>query len=137
MVHLAVADVNLSQNNRLDLYWIIGDPKMGKWNSACLVDRRGFTSWSHPWSAAWSDKVHLIWDGCDVSINKRAPGMGAFHVERTANGFGRKTRIFEGAEWRTDRGRSVVNGTVQELSESRRTYSDKWSQLHDYSEQQN
>lgn len=94
MVHLAVADVNISQDNRLDLYWVIGDPKTGKWNSAWLVDRRGFTSWSHPWSAAWSDKVHLIWDWCDVSIHKRAPGMGAFHVEWTAKGFGRKTRIF-------------------------------------------
>ena len=92
--HLAVADVNISQDNRLDLYWVIGDPKTGKWNSAWLVDRRGFTSWSHPWSAAWSDKVHLIWDWCDVSIHKRAPGMGAFHVEWTANGLGRKTRIF-------------------------------------------
>ena len=95
-VHLAVADVNTSQDNRLDLYWVIGDPKTGKWNSAWLVDRRGFTSWSNPWSAAWSDKVHLIWDWCDVSIHKRAPGMGAFHVEWTANGFGRKTRIFSG-----------------------------------------
>jgi hypothetical protein len=93
-VHLAVADVNISQDNRLDLYWVIGDPKTGKWNSAWLVDRRGFTSWSHPWSAAWSDKVHLIWDWCDVSIHKRAPGMGAFHVEWSASGFGRKTRIF-------------------------------------------
>ncbi|HVS80946.1 MAG TPA: hypothetical protein VHE60_04370 [Pyrinomonadaceae bacterium] len=93
-IHLAVADVNISQDNRLDLYWVIGDPKTGKWNAAWLIDRRGFTSWSHPWSAAWSNKVQLIWDWCDVSINKRAPGMGAFHVEWTANGFGRKTRIF-------------------------------------------
>lgn len=93
-VHLAVADVNISQDNRLDLYWMIGDPKTGKWNSAWLIDRRGFTSWSRPWSAAWSDKVHLIWDWCDVSLHKRAPGMGAFHLEWTANGFGRKTRIF-------------------------------------------
>jgi hypothetical protein len=29
-----------------------------------------------------------------MSIHKRAPGMGAFHVEWTADGFGRKTRIF-------------------------------------------
>jgi hypothetical protein len=94
--HLAVADVNTSHDNRLDLYWVIGDPNTGKWDSAWLVDRRGFTSWSHPWTAAWSDKVHLIWDWCDVSINKRAPGMGAFHVEWTAKGFGRKTRIFAG-----------------------------------------
>lgn len=93
-VHLAVADVNISQGNRLDLYWVFGDPKTGKWNSAWLIDRRGFTSWSHPWIGAWSDKVQLIWDWCDVSINKRAPGMGAFHVEWSSNGFGKKTRIF-------------------------------------------
>ena len=96
IIHLAVANVNISQDNRLDLYWVIGDPKAGKWNSAWLIDRRGFTSWSHPWSAAWSNKVHLIWDWCDVSIHKRAPGMGAFHVEWTPNGFGRKTRVFAG-----------------------------------------
>ena len=94
MAHLVVADVNTSQGNQLDLYWVIGDPRTGKWNSAWQVDRRGFTSWSRPWSGAWSDKVHLIWDWCDVSINKYAPGMGAFHVEWSANGFGRKTRIF-------------------------------------------
>jgi hypothetical protein len=94
MAHLAIADVNISQDNRLDLYWVIGDPNSGKWNSAWLIDRRGFTSWSHPWSAAWGDKVHLLWDWCDVSIHKNAPGMGAFHVEWSPNGFGRKTRIF-------------------------------------------
>src|SRR5437667_11988388 len=60
MVHLAVADVNISQGNRLDLYWVIGDPNTGRWNAAWLIDRRGFTSWSHPWSAAWGNNVHLI-----------------------------------------------------------------------------
>jgi len=94
MVHLSVADVNISQGNRLDLYWTIGDPKTGKWISAWLIDRRGFTSSSQPWSAAWRDKVHLLWDWCDVSIHKNAPGMGAYHVEWSPNGFGRKTRIF-------------------------------------------
>lgn len=96
MVHLAVADVNISQDNRLDLYWTIGDPKTGKWTSAWLIDRRGFTSWSSPWSGAWDDKVHLLWDWCDVSIHKNAPGMGVYHIEWAANGFGRKTRIFAG-----------------------------------------
>jgi hypothetical protein len=94
LVHLAVADVNNFQDNRLDLYWVIGNPKTGKWNAAWLIDRRGFTSWSNPWSSAWADQVHLVWDWCDVSIHKNAPGMGAFHVVWTANGFGRKTRIF-------------------------------------------
>ncbi|MFS8085225.1 MAG: hypothetical protein ACMG6H_06310 [Acidobacteriota bacterium] len=97
LVHLAVADVNISQNNRLDLYWVIGDPKTGKWNAAWLVDRRGFTSMSYPWNAAWKDKVHLIWTWCDVSIHKNAPGMGAFHVEWSPNGPGRKTRFFQWA----------------------------------------
>jgi hypothetical protein len=92
--HLALADVNTFQNNRLDLYWVIGDSKTGKWESAWLIDRRGFTSWSHTWNGAWADKVHLIWDWCDKSQNKNAPGMGAYHVEWSPNGFGRKTRIF-------------------------------------------
>lgn len=94
MVHLAVADVNISQGNRLDMYWVSGDPKTGKWTSAWLIDRRGFTSSSQPWSGAWRDKVHLIWDWCDLSYNKTAPGMGAYHVEWSPTGFGRKTRIF-------------------------------------------
>jgi hypothetical protein len=96
MVHLAVADVNISQNNRLDLYWAIGDPNTGKWNAAWLVDRRGFTSWSYPWSAAWGDKVQLLWNWCDVSYYKDAPGMGVYHVEWSPKGFGSKTRIFPG-----------------------------------------
>lgn len=94
MAHLAVADVNSSQDNRLDMYSVIGDPKSGRWTSAWLIDRRGFTSSSQPWSGAWRDKVHLIWDWCDRSYNKTAPGMGAYHVEWSASGFGRKTRIF-------------------------------------------
>lgn len=96
MIYLAVADVNISQGNRLDMYWVIGDPRTGKWTAAWLIDRRGFTSWSHPWSAAWNDKVHLIWDWCDVSYNKREPNMGAYYVEWSPNGFGLKTRIFAG-----------------------------------------
>lgn len=101
LAYLAVADVNISQGNRLDLYWAAGDPRAGKWESLWLVDRRGFTSWSHPWSAAWGDRVHLLWTWCDVSINKRAPGMGAFHVEWGPGGFGRKVRVVAGVvqEW--------------------------------------
>lgn len=95
-VHLSVADVNISQDNRLDLYRVIGDPASRKWTAAWLVDRRGFTSWSHPWSAAWGEKVHLLWTWCDVSVNKRAPGMGAFHLEWTPTGVGRKVRVVRG-----------------------------------------
>ncbi|HEX6182968.1 MAG TPA: hypothetical protein VFZ44_03585 [Pyrinomonadaceae bacterium] len=100
-VHLAVADVNIYQDNRLDLYWVIGNPATGKWEAAWRIDLRGFTSWSHPWSAAWGDKVHLLWNWCDVSVNKTAPGMGAFHLEWSPNGFGRKVRVVKGEvrEW--------------------------------------
>lgn len=96
LAHLAVADVNIYQDNRLDLYWVMGDPNSGKWLAAWLIDRRGFTSWAHPWSAAWANKVHLVWSWCDVSIHKRAPGMGAFHVEWSPNGFSRKVRMISG-----------------------------------------
>lgn len=92
-VHLAVADVNIFQNNRLDLYWTIGDPASGKWTEAWLIDRRGFTSWSHPWMAASGDKVHLLWTWCDLSVHKDAPGMGMFHVEWGNGKFNRKVRI--------------------------------------------
>lgn len=94
--HLAVADVNISQDNRLDLYWAVGDPASGRWAEAWLIDRRGFTSWSKPWMGAWGDKVHLLWTWCDVSVHKDAPGMGLFHVERSPAGFGRKVRVVPG-----------------------------------------
>jgi hypothetical protein len=99
--HLAVADVNIFQDNQLDLYWVVGDPAGGKWEAAWRIDHRGFTSWSHPRSAAWGDKVHLLWNWCDVSVNKTAPGMGAFHLEWSPGGFGRKVRVIKGEvnEW--------------------------------------
>jgi hypothetical protein len=99
--HLAVADVDIYQDNRLHLYWLTGDPVTGKWAAAWLIDRRGFTSWSHPWSGAWGGKVHLIWTWYDGRKDSPAPGSGAFHVERTPDGFGRKTRIIQGevSEW--------------------------------------
>jgi hypothetical protein len=96
MVHLVVADVNIFQFNRLDLYWVIGDLKSGKWISAWQIDRRGFTSWSHPWTGAQSDKVNLVWNWCDESVNKNAPGMGVFHLEWSPQGFGRKVRVVPG-----------------------------------------
>jgi len=95
-VHLAVADVNIFQDNRLDLYWAIGDPASGKWTEAWLIDRRGFTSWSYPWMGVSGDKVHLLWTWCDMSIHKDAPGMGMFHVEWSNGKLSRKVRIAEG-----------------------------------------
>ena len=32
--HQPVADVNVYQDNRLDLYWVIGDPASGRWTAA-------------------------------------------------------------------------------------------------------
>lgn len=94
--YLAVADVNISQGNRLDLYWVIGNPQSGKWTAAWLIDRRGFTSWAHPWSAARGDKAHLIWNWCDTTNSKVAKGSGAFHVELGRGGLGRKVRVVTG-----------------------------------------
>ena len=98
--HLAVADVNISQDNRLDLYWVVGSLASGKWAEAWLIDRRGFTSASHPWMGSWGDKVHLLWTWYDASVHKDAPGMGMFYVERSPGGFSRKVRVVPG----------VVNG---------------------------
>jgi hypothetical protein len=93
LAHLAVADVNIFQNNQLDLYWMIGDPKTGKWVSASLIDRRDFTSSSGPWSGAWGDKVQLLWDWTAMQETQRESGNGVFHVEWGPNGFGRKVRF--------------------------------------------
>lgn len=96
MVHLVVADVNIFQDNRLDLYWVIGDPATGKWTSAWLIDRRRFTSSSHTWTAAWGEKVNVFWTWSDQTYHKNAPGMGIFHLEWSPAGPGRKLRIVRG-----------------------------------------
>jgi hypothetical protein len=96
MVYLAVADVNIFQENRLDFYAVIGDPATGRWTSAWLIDRRGFTSRSRPWTAAWGDTVNFLWNWCDESFHKNAPGMGIFHLEWTPSGWGRKVRVVKG-----------------------------------------
>jgi hypothetical protein len=96
MAHLIVADVNIFQDNRLDLYWVVGDLLSGKWTAAWRIDRRGFTSWSYPWSAAWGDKVNVLWNWCDESVHKNAPGMGIFYLQWGPSGFGRKVRVVQG-----------------------------------------
>lgn len=93
-VHLVIADVNISDDNHLDLYWVIGSPVTGKWTSAWLIDQRGFTSISHPWNGAWGEKVHLLWSW-DTGEHQD-PAMGLYHVERTNAGFSRVTRIATG-----------------------------------------
>lgn len=102
--HLVVADVNISDNNSLDLYWFTGSLITGKWTSAWQIDKRGFTSSSHPWNKAWGEKVLLLWHW-DTG-ERQDSAMGLYHVERTASGFARKVRIFTG---RTDGWRAVVD----------------------------
>ena len=94
MVHLIVADVNIYQENRLDMYWVIGDPNTGKWSQAWLVERRGLTSSSRPWSGAWADKVNLIWTW-DKMGSGGSPDNGIFHVQWQQSGFGKKVRVID------------------------------------------
>lgn len=95
LVHLIVADVNIFQDNRLDLYWVIGDPRSGKWTAAWLIDRREFTSSSHPWSAAWADKVNLLWHWEKQRLGSSSDD-GIFHVQWQSGGFGQKVRVVKG-----------------------------------------
>jgi hypothetical protein len=47
--YVALADVDIGQDNRFKLLWLVGDPAAGKWEEAWLVDHRNrFTSWAHP-----------------------------------------------------------------------------------------
>jgi hypothetical protein len=94
---LTVADVDTTQDNRLNLYWLIGDPEKGKWKSAWIVDHRGFTSSSHPLFIASGKSVHLIWTWQDMSKGRPADGSGLFHLEWSPDGFSKKTRIANGA----------------------------------------
>lgn len=95
-VHLTIADANISDDNKLELYSIIGDPISGKWSEAWLLDRRGFTSRSHPWSGAWGDIVHQLWDWGDATNDKESRNMGLFYVNWNPPGFGRKVRVISG-----------------------------------------
>jgi hypothetical protein len=92
--HLVVADVNISDNNHLDLFWVVGSPLLSKWKSAWLIDQRGFTSSTEVWNGTWNDKVHFLWTW--DSGEKQAPEMGLYHIEKTAKGFSKKTRLAKG-----------------------------------------
>ena len=96
LVHLIVSDVNISDNNELNVYSVIGDPKSGKWTNAVMLDRRGFTSWSRPWSGVSGESVHLLWDWGDATYDKKNPNMGLFYVNWTSTGYGRKVRVIKG-----------------------------------------
>ena len=96
LVHLIVADVNISDNNELNVYSVVGDPKTGKWMDAVMLDRRGFTSQSHPWAGKLGDTVHLLWNWSDETYDKNNPSMGLFYVDWHASGYGRKKRLAAG-----------------------------------------
>jgi hypothetical protein len=100
--HLAVADVVIFEENRLHLYWVVGDPAKGRWEEAWMVDRRGFTSSSQPWMASHKESVHLIWSWYDAREGRATAASGLFHVERARKGFGRKGRIVDGEVDRWD-----------------------------------
>jgi hypothetical protein len=95
-VHLLVSDVNIADNNELNVYSLIGDPRTGKWTDAIMLDRRGFTSWSHPWTGSSGRSVHLLWDWGDATYDKDNPNMGLFYVEWSPTGYGRKVRVIKG-----------------------------------------
>jgi hypothetical protein len=95
-VHLIVSDVNITDNNELNVYSMRGDPRMGKWVDAMILDQRGFTSWSHPWSGSWGDTVHSLWDWGDGTYDKGNPKMGLFYVDWKPAGYGRKVRLVSG-----------------------------------------
>jgi WD40 repeat protein len=92
--HLMVADVDLGQDNRFKLYWLVGDLAARKWTEAWLVDHReSFTSSAKPWSAAWKEHVHVVWNWDGGAPAEKGREAGVYHVEWTPTGFGRKTCI--------------------------------------------
>ena len=94
--HLMVADIDIFQDNRLMLYWVVGDPSTGKWLSASLIDRHGFTSWAHPWTGAWKDQVHLSWNWCDITRGDILQESGIYHVLCHSGRLGSKIRVAKG-----------------------------------------
>jgi hypothetical protein len=95
-VHLIVADVNISANNELNVFSLTGDPRTGKWTDAVLLDRRGFTSSSHPWSATSGETIHLMWNWGDATYDVMNPGMGLFYIDWANGKYGQKLRVISG-----------------------------------------
>ncbi|HVF30685.1 MAG TPA: hypothetical protein VNA22_06920 [Pyrinomonadaceae bacterium] len=96
LVNLIVSDVNISDNNELNVYALVGDPASGKWLAGTMLDRRGFTSWSHPWSGSSGETVHFLWNWGDATFDRTNQAMGLFYVDRSSNGYGKKIRIVDG-----------------------------------------
>jgi hypothetical protein len=59
--HLVVSDVLIGENNRLKVYWAIGDLGSKKWEKLYLVEHVAeFHYWSSPKAVSTKDRVHLI-----------------------------------------------------------------------------
>ena len=101
------------QNNRFKLYWLVGNLATRRWTEAWLVDyRKRFTSWAHPWSAAWKEHVHLIWNWDGGASADKDGESGVYHVEWTPAGFGRKTCISRGNAGYVDVAVDPVSGRL-------------------------
>jgi len=109
-IHLVVADVNISDNNSLDLYWVVGSVNGSKWTSAYEIDRRGFTSIAKVWNGAYHDTVHVLWSW-DTGQNK-SPEMGLYHIEKSLSGFSKKVRIFKGDVWSMSAAIDLKSGRI-------------------------
>jgi hypothetical protein len=108
--HLVVIDVNISDDNQMDLYWMVGDLSSGKWLSATLIEQRGFTSVSHPWTGISGNKVHLIWSWSAGARKSNADGL--YYLERAGEEFGRKSQFVSGDVWSWDAAVDPESGRI-------------------------
>lgn len=87
--HLMIADVFVMENNRLKLYWVIGDFEKKVWEDATLIEcERSFTGSAHVDSVRLGDSIHLIWNWQPL----KGPGRLSY-LKWTPAGFGRKTVV--------------------------------------------
>lgn len=131
--HLAVADVDIGQNNRLEVYWLVGDPKSRRWKAAWLVDhRRTFTYAASPRLTSWDHHMQLVWFVERPRAESREEGTDApraagareareepsctsiYHVAWKPAGFGPKVRViaFPGAITGFDVAQDPRTGTL-------------------------
>jgi hypothetical protein len=111
--HLTVADVDIGQDNRFKLLWLVGDPSLGKWGEAWLIDHRArFTSWAYPWSGAAGETIHLVWTWQGGASPRRDADSGVFHVCRSTDRFARKVRVYKGEVDGLDMAIDPVGGRV-------------------------
>jgi hypothetical protein len=90
--HLIVSDVLISSENRLKIWWAIGNLSSGKWENAGLVHQnKEFTSSSYPKSAATADSIHAV---IHVRDKKRKSHL-VHYVWNTKSGYETPITILE------------------------------------------